>query len=386
MKYDIVLWGGSGFSGKLISRYLSKQNVKWAIGGRNKDKLEKVASELDGASAPDILLGDIADKASIDRIVQQGSVIIGAAGPFSVVGTPIVASCVENKRHYVDIDGETPWVRDIIDQYHETAHAAGITLVPNCGFDCVPFDMGAFCTAHFAAQDGDPVVRVRSYVDMRGDLSGGTLNTGITLESMGFGVMKKMANPYLLGGAPSVANPLDKDVKEASFSDEHNTWTGPFMMSPINTRVVRRSIELLRQQLGDKSPYAVDAGYTEKAVAASEAAAKQMCVKIPLEKRKELVESGKLPKPGEGPSEEAMEKSSFVIDFYAETASGKTLHTTMSGRDPYLETATMVSEAALQMLGGERLSSGVVTSAVGLGLPYMKRLNKAGIKFKVHGA
>lgn len=79
----------------------------------------------------------------MDSITSQTRVVISTAGPFALIGTPVVEAAVRGGAHYVDITGETPWVKEMIAAHHEAAAAKGLRIVPCCGFDSIPFDLGA---------------------------------------------------------------------------------------------------------------------------------------------------------------------------------------------------------------------------------------------------
>eukprot|EP00754_Rhynchopus_humris_P039427 Rhum_TRINITY_DN2232_c0_g2::Rhum_TRINITY_DN2232_c0_g2_i1::g.6476::m.6476 len=334
--YDIVVVGATGYSGRLISRYLasaaSASGLRWAVCGRNGAKLEALSSELGGCA--DVLVADSSDAAAVDSVVRRATVVVAAAGPFSVCGTPVFRSCVENATHYVDINGETPWVREMLDAYGSHPNLAEATLIPNCGFDAVPSDLGAFAAAR-ALGAGNPAGSVRGYFEMVGTLSGGTVATGMHLEQGGFGVLRKMADPYLLGGRPSTGRRReDGDVRETRYSEEAAAWTGPFLMAPINTRVVRRSLELLSGTV-----YAPDAGYTECAVARDEASAQRLLRKPSLEERRALVEAGKLPAPGGGATDAQNARFRFRAQFFCDAAEegGGRARAVLAGGGPYTE-------------------------------------------------
>src|SRR5262249_16746613 len=145
--YDVVLYGASGFTGKQTVRYFAEKahvgEVRWAIAGRNREKLEAVKTEIGGAvKDTDVLVADSRDQSAVDAIVSGTRVILTTAGPFALYGSNIVDACVRFKTHYVDITGETTWVRDLIDRYHNRAAADGTRIIPFCGFDSVPSDLG----------------------------------------------------------------------------------------------------------------------------------------------------------------------------------------------------------------------------------------------------
>ena len=148
-QYDVVLYGAGGFTGKQTVAYFSRHappGLRWALAGRHRDKLEAARAE-NGAHAAEILIADSDDQATVDAVVSRTRLVLSTAGPFALYGTPVVDACVRFATHYVDITGETPWVHDLIARYHERAAAAGTRIIPCCGFDSVPSDLGAFLMA-----------------------------------------------------------------------------------------------------------------------------------------------------------------------------------------------------------------------------------------------
>eukprot|EP01060_Flectonema_neradi_P020620 TRINITY_DN28127_c0_g1_i1.p1 TRINITY_DN28127_c0_g1~~TRINITY_DN28127_c0_g1_i1.p1 ORF type:complete len:387 (+),score=59.42 TRINITY_DN28127_c0_g1_i1:54-1214(+) len=371
-KFGISVWGGTGFTGKLIAEYLSHNNkgVTWALCGRNSNRLEEVASSLTGPSKPTIVIGDVENRSSLDALAANTEVMIAACGPYLQLGIPMFESCLEHKTHYVDINGETPFVKKLITDYDAEAKQKQLVMVPSCGFDSIPSDISSY----FAAQQllhktGEPAAGIEGYFNMKGQLSGGTIATGIALEEGGFSIMKQVANPFLLSQSPKRPpyREEERDVKVPEYCERIGSWTAPFFMAPINTRIVRRSIEILSSK--PDTPFTADTYYRERAVAGSEEEAVRLTQKIPLAKRKALVQEGKLPSQGSGPSEATRKASTFTAHTIATSSSGQSVQVVMSGGDPgYEETARMVSESALLILSGSHNNYfGIGTPAVAFG-------------------
>jgi hypothetical protein len=145
--YDVILYGATGFTGRLVAAQLARRaaasfpELRWAIAGRNRERLDEVARSVCGGACG-VVVGD-ADEA----IAAQARVVISTAGPFSEVGSDLVAACARLGRDYVDTTGETPWVRGLIDRHDDEASASGALIVPLCGFDSVPSDLLARAAA-----------------------------------------------------------------------------------------------------------------------------------------------------------------------------------------------------------------------------------------------
>tara|TARA_A100000164_G_C21831163_1_gene735359 strand:- start:36 stop:1208 length:1173 start_codon:yes stop_codon:yes gene_type:complete len=382
-KYQIILYGASGFTGKLCAEYLQKNynDLDWAIAGRNKNKLENLKNSLNLDCDIFIAAGD--DKESIDNFVSKTKVVLSTAGPFARYSNLIVKSCVENKTHYTDITGENHWVKDLIDQYHLKASEEGTKIVPSCGYDSIPSDMGVF----YSVQEmGKPVKKVTVYHSGQGGVSGGTTETMFSIGPLS----KEKRDPFLLNPENSVSEKqrkLSKDGFEIKQIENTDSYSGIGIMSFANTRVVRRSSALYD---ADQRSYGSDFIFKELGSYPSKRSARLasfglifafLVISTPL---RHIVRRF-LPKPGEGPDKETRENGWFKGLFKVEAEDGETKYFQIYGEgDPgYKATAQMVCESAITLAVSEELDSGgVLTSAYGLGNPLLERLINSGIKFE----
>ena len=255
---DIIVYGATGFTGKLCVEYLASEerSTKWAIAGRNQEKLKKVADDL----CPDIeiLIADSEDEDALDQLTQRTKVVLSTAGPFHRYGSKLVASCVKNNTHYVDITGENFWVKGLIDKHHEEASRKGIRIIPSCGYDSIPSDLGSF---YCVQSMNKPIKRIEAFHSFKGEASGGTLETMFSLADLDLG--KSIFDPFLLNPEGSVSDEqrkLSKDKTGVLEQDSINGWSGPFIMAAANTRVVRRSVALHEQK---EESYGPDFTYQE---------------------------------------------------------------------------------------------------------------------------
>ena len=173
-KFDIIVYGATGFTGSLCVKYLKENysNLRWGIAGRNKEKLEELSKNL-GLDCQ-IFIADGNDLSALNEITKQTRVVLTTAGPFHRYGSKLVASCVTNSTHYVDITGENFWVKQMIEKHHEEAKKKGVRIVPSCGYDSVPSDLGCF----FAAKSfGGEVDFIHSFHTWKGEPSGGTIES-----------------------------------------------------------------------------------------------------------------------------------------------------------------------------------------------------------------
>ena len=387
---DIIIYGATGFTGKLCVKYFQSINttVTWAMAGRNLIKLQKVAD--DHQAKVEILLADSDDESALDNLTSRARVILSTTGPFHRYGSKLVASCIKNHAHYVDITGENFWVKGLIEKHHAEASAKGIRIIPSCGFDSIPSDLGAF----FSAQAIDkPIKRIESFHSYEGGASGGTLETMFSMGELDLG--DDLTNPFLLNPEDSYSDEqmqLSSDRVGIAKKSEINAWSGPFIMATANTRVVRRTEALLALR---QESYGPDFTYQEHAFhkswwsAAKSLVLTGLSVLILLSPLKRLVKPF-LPKPGEGPSETVQENGWFDCKFIVEANDGTKSVFNMNGKgDPgYKVTSKLVSECALCLIedqdtlpgGGEY--GGILTSASGLGESLIARLKRVGINFE----
>jgi short subunit dehydrogenase-like uncharacterized protein len=393
--FDVVLYGASGFVGRQTVRYFAEQaaGLRWAVAGRSPAKLDALRAEFIDA-APGVLVADAGDAAALDALAAQARVVLSSAGPFARFGSELVAACVRHGTHYVDITGETPWVRQMIDRHHAAAAKSGTRIVPGCGFDSVPSDLGAWLVARALQQrHGERCVRVKACFSIRGGLNGGTAAS--MLHALDDGVQAQFDDPFLLNPAGSVPADaaLHRDPAGALRDADFKAWLAPFVMGPINTRVVRRSAALLAA----RGPYAPGFRYQEyarigrgasgalsaTAVAVGMAAGRSALALAPLRR----LATRWLPAPGEGPSERAMDGGSFRCELIGVGERGSVQRGRMAGRgDPGNRATTVfVCEAALALAldakrlpGGARFG-GVLTPASALGAVLAERLRAAGM-------
>ena len=387
-KYEIVVYGATGFTGQICCKYLrdNYKDLTWAMSGRNQEKLEQIKSELNLDC--DIVVADGADLEALRSLTSQTKVVLSTAGPFARYGSMLVQACVENETHYTDITGENHWVRGLIDKHHAEAASKGIRIIPSCGYDSVPSDIGAFYTI---TQFNKPVSRVDVYHEAQGGASGGTTETIFTMD----GLSKEMRDPFVLNPEDSVSDEQREKSKDGFVIKQVEGlegWSGIGMMAVANTRVVRRSAALMAQ---NQKPYGNNFTFGEHGLFSTKRMARLasyasilafIIIGTPL---KRLVRPFLL-KPGEGPSQETQDKGWFRATFvaYSDDNERKICSMYGSGDPGYKSTAKMVCESALALaksndLPGGSEYGGVLTSAVGLGDVLIQRLKDAEIEFKI---
>ncbi|MGB8331162.1 MAG: saccharopine dehydrogenase NADP-binding domain-containing protein [Polyangiales bacterium] len=398
--FDIVLWGATGFTGRLVAEYLVRNYVdgdsglRLALAGRNEEKLQRVANDIGAAELP-ILIGDSFDADSLDEIAGKTEVLISTVGPYAKYGAEIVGACVRHGTDYCDLTGETQFVRAMIDAHHEEAKNTGARIVHSCGYDSIPSDLGTLMVQEaFKQRHGKYASQVKmAAVDMRGAFSGGTIASMMNIVDemkVNPNLRKLLGNPYALN-PKGVRGPDQRDQTGVRFDKDFDMWTGPFIMASHNTRIVRRSHFLMGQPWGADFRYSevVGTGKGPKGLSVAVSVAAGMLafmasLAIPLSRP--LVEK-RLPSPGEGPSAESRAKGRFKMQLIA-LGGGKSVRGVVADqRDPgYGSTAVMLSESALCLaLQGRELQvdGGIRTPAPTMGMRLVERLRAAGMTFEI---
>ncbi len=400
-QYEVILWGATGFTGRLVAEYLNKQygtsgDLKWAMAGRNREKLEKIRKELGNEAIP-LIVADSKDRISLDKMVQQTKVICTTVGPYAKYGSDLVAACVANGVDYCDLTGETQWIRKMIDDHHEAAKAKGVKIVNCCGFDSIPSDIGVyFLQKEAKAQKGEYCNHIKLRVKvMKGGMSGGTyasLNNVMAEAANDPSIMETLQNPYGLNPKGEQSGKDVPDITEVVYDEDMETYVSPFVMAGINTRVVRRSHAL------QGYPYGKDFQYEEATLVGS-SFSKRFTARLQNNVVSKVISGGPdsflkkmadryLPKPGEGPTKEQREKGFFNLILLGKFSNGDTISAKVKGdRDPgYGSTSKMLGEAAV-CLAKDSLSeevSGVITPAVAMGDALLNRLHtKSGVTFEL---
>ena len=401
-KYDVVVWGATGFTGKWVAKHLAdhypQEKLSWAIAGRNQTKLREIQGflELDQELQPDELVADSGDENSLRELVSNTKVIISTVGPYAFYGSLLVALCAELGTDYVDLTGEVPWIRDMIDLHSEAASNSGARIVHSCGFDSIPSDLGVFYTQGQARQKyGEPLKSISyNLLKTKGGASGGTIASMMNVIELAVKdkqIRRLLANPYSLNPDASFDGPDKPDQTSVVHSLELNKWTAPFVMAGINTRIVRRSNALMDFAYGKQFEYsetmvvaAGAKGYMQ-AKSISAAIKAMMFAGVTGAGRKLL--AWFLPAQGEGPVVDPKDPGFYNIQFVGKTAAGEIFNTHLYGDgDPgYGSTSKMLAESAI-CLAKDSLDTkgGFWTPASAMGDALLQRLqDKGGLTFKV---
>jgi short subunit dehydrogenase-like uncharacterized protein len=396
---DLVVVGATGFTGSLVAEYLCKRygtdaDLRWAIAGRNGDKLEAVKERIGGAaeSLP-VVIADSLDDDAMRQLAARTRVVLTTVGPYALFGSALVAACAAAGTHYCDLTGEVQWVRRMIDQHHEQAKATGARIVHCCGFDSIPMDIGAWNLQQEAMdRHGSYCSSITLLVRaMKGAASGGTMASMMNIMREARAdrdVARLLARPYSLNPDPSERGLDHGDQRGTRYDADAETWTAPFVMASVNTRVVRRTHALLGYPWGRDFRYheAVRTGPGPAGwVRASSITAGLggLVTAASFGWSRNLLEQFVLPKPGTGPDAAAREAGFFKL----EQIGTLRVRGRISGdRDPgYGSTSKMVAEAGVCLAMDEpALPGGVLTPAAAMAESLLKRLEaNAGLSFEV---
>jgi len=394
--FDVILYGATGFTGRQTAHYFARNapdDLRWAIAGRNPGKLDALAVELERAPAG-VVVANALDKDATSAMVARTRVLLTTAGPFSRYGDHVVDACVFHRTDYVDITGETPWVRRLIDRNHAQAEADGTRIIPFCGFDSVPSDIGTLALVEHLRTTGAATARVEAYFTGKGGFNGGTLASARAMGELGW--LEEVDDLSLLNPDDRRPDPGAEPDPQGP-SKQHGRWLAPFLMGPINTRVVRRSHALRAargQGYGPGFAYQefMDCGRGLKGMVSAAAVGAGLAAFAPLvasdSGRKLVARFG--PDPGEGPSEAVMDAGFTRVRYHATGADGGEARATLfvPGDPGNRTTVLILCEAALALaLDRDALpeGGGVLTPATGIGLRLLERLTDAGATFEFEG-
>ena len=402
--FDVVVFGATGFVGQLVCQALVQQSqfesFQWAIAGRSASKLKALAARL--SSEPEEtpqIVADAHNDAALRAMCSQTRVVLSTVGPYALYGDCLVKACAETGTHYCDLTGEAQWIRRMLDQYQTTAVETGAYIVPCCGFDSIPSDIGVY---HLQSQAQQQYQSSCEVVNMRvmaaqGGVSGGTVASGLNLvkEAMDDSDLRRaLQNPYFLcpDSQQNVSHP--QPLIPVEFDQDFQKWVTPFVMAEINVRVVLRSNYL--QNYAYSTTFRYEEGVLTQSGPMGWLTAQGLKIGLdglvlaaavpPL---RQFLKSTVLPKPGSGPSAEAQNRGFYDLRFIGKTADGQVLQTQVKGDlDPgYGSTAKLIVQASLCLAKDLKESSqpgGFWTPASLMGAQLLERLPRwAGLSFAV---
>src|SRR5271168_3236334 len=384
-KFDIVVYGATGFTGQLVAEYLAEhyrgdRDLKWAMAGRSLDKLASVRDAIGAPSDTPLIVADASDPASLKAMIDQTKSVISTVGPYQLYGNELLATCVSSGTDYLDLCGEPVWMRQMIDKHEAAAKASGARIVFSCGFDSVPFELGTFFVQEEAKRTfGAPATPVKGRVrDMRGTLSGGTAASAkATFDAVAkdLSLVAILNNPFAL--TPGFEGPKQPRGNKLAYEEDLQSWAAPFMMALINTRNVHRSNMLMG------FPYGREFIYDEMVLTGAGEKGEANAKRVVAANNEKTGPNAR--KPGEGPSKEERENGRYDLLYVTIAPDGRQVRAAVKGdRDPgYGSTSKMISECAICLLRDTpNVPAGIWTPGAAMGDHLIKRLvDNAGLTF-----
>lgn len=385
-KFDIVVYGATGFTGQLVAEYLAAHytgasDPKWAMAGRSLKKLASVRDAIGAPATTALIEADASDPSSLQAMLDQTNLVLSTVGPYQLYGSDLISLCAATGTDYVDLCGEPIWMRQMIDAHEATAQSTGARLVFSCGFNSLPFELGVFfCQQTAKSQIGSPVSRIKTRVRaMKGTFSGGTAASAkatFAAAAKDLSLVALLKNPFSL--TPGFEGPEQPRGNKPVFDQDLDAWTAPFAMATLNTRNVHRSNLLMG------FPYGKEFVYDEMVLTGSgeqgEANAKRV-----MAANAEKAGPG-APKPGEGPSKEERESGMYDLLFVGLAPDGRQVRVAVRGdRDPgYGSTSKMIAECAICLGQSSGVKGGIWTPVAAMGKPLIDRIvDRAGITLEV---
>ena len=382
--FDFVIYGATGFTGKLVVEYALKKysddEISWAIAGRNLNKLNDLKDKLNLPDKVGIFEVDSEDQSSIDVLVENTKCVLTTVGPYQLYGDKIIRTCISSGTDYVDLCGEPGWMHKIINECSDDASKSGARVIFSCGFDSIPFDLGVLFVQEKTMEKLSryaPSVRGRVRA-MNGEFSGGTAaSMKATMASLSQNpeLLNVLINPHAL--CEGFQGIQQEDDTKPKYDEDLQTWVAPFFMAPINTKNIHRSNALMGHKYGESFMY------------------NEMWISGPGDEGKAIADmiadtnpiaGDDAPKPGEGPSREKRENGNYDILFCADVDEEIIKASVTGDMDPgYGSTSKMITESAICLIKDvPDLEGGIYTPASSLGTKLIRRLEaNAGLTFKI---
>ena len=386
-EFDIIVYGASGFTGRLVAEYLARRYgvggaVKWAMAGRSAAKLAEVRDLIGAPADTPLVVADADDPASVKAMVERTKAVLTTVGPYQLYGSDLVGACAEAGTDYLDLCGEPAWMRWMIDAHEATAKRTGARIVFSCGFDSIPFELGVwFLQEEAKSALGAAVPRVKGRVrGMKGGFSGGTaasLKATMAAAMKDPSVIDLLKNPFAL--TPGFEGPVQPHGAAVAYDEDLGVWAAPFVMAAINTRNVHRSNFLMGQ------PYGADFVYDEMMLTGPGEQGEAIAKAVNAGNAALGGDGG--PKPGEGPSLEERETGFYDVLFVGVAADGRQVRASVKGdRDPgYGSTSKMIAESAICLVTeATEVPGGIWTPGAAMQGRLVERLQReAGLTFTV---
>lgn len=417
-EFDVVVFGATSVTGRRVAAYLDDRageaGLRWAAAARDSGKLERVLSE-DGVAGAATIVADVGDPASLRAMAERTSVVVNIVGPYTRYGEPVIAACVEAGCHYLDLTGEIPFVRRMIDRFDVKARETGVKVVQVCGYEALPPDLGVMLAAEAARERfGEGLAEVELEAAFTqwppGPLRPSDLMSGGTMQSMtmaaGGSDGARLTDPAALieDTAAAEAVRARSPIRFRPRRGASGAWLVP--MAPfayINPAVIHRTAALVAEERGESfEPFAYREGVLLTAGEAlrplrSAAAGMVTGTQIALaaasrarpaiRSRATAAVARLAPSSGFGPAAERLEPWRWRLSIFARTTGGQSIEVGIDGEGHmgYLATSRMVGEAGMIVAepGLTPDESGCLTPATAIGSATLDRFAHARVHFSL---
>lgn len=409
---DVVVFGATGVTGRNVALYLAERagetGARWAPAARDAAKVERLLGEA-GVTAPDTIAADVGDRESLAAMASRTRVVLDLVGPYSRYGRPVIEACVDAGAHYVDLSGEMPFVRHVIEAFDANARAAGVKVVQTCGFEALPADLAVLLAADTARERWDErlaevdlefILKSSPGLPRPSDISGGTLQS--LAEITGAEDATTAADPAALVIDEALADEVRRrsPIQLAPRRGSRGAVVAPMLPGPfINPPVIHRSAELagnggapFRYREGVALPGKGAALPLSLGIAATTSgvqAGLRAVTRAPLGARRRIggALGSILPGAGFGPASDRLEGWRWTMSVEARTGGGRFVQVEVEGEGHpgYLATARMMGEAGLLLAeaGATPERAGCLTPATALGAGSAERFERARLRFSV---
>ncbi|KXG52732.1 Saccharopine dehydrogenase / Homospermidine synthase [Penicillium griseofulvum] len=401
-QYDLILLGPTGYTGRLCAEHIVQNlptDLKWAIAGRSAQKIESIAQELKTLNPdrlhPDVLVVQL-NSNELNELARKTRLVINCVGPYHLYSTPVVEACAVNGTHYVDVTGETPWVKSIIEKYHETAKANGAIMIPCSGVESAPADILAWSLVKRVREDLSSSTRhINSTIkEMKSSgPSGGTLSTILTIiEAFPMSELSKSMTPFSLVASPPPKNVPSESILEKLFGVRSIRDLGTVTTSPsgiCDMTIVHRSSSLMPELYGPHFYFHQFLSVRNALIGVVFHLGFLVAVSLlALPPVRWLVRKFVFA-PGTGPSKEdsVNDRLEYHAIATADSPSSQRVFGKLSyGGGMYPFTGLLLAEAAMVILNEEekikKVSRGGIVTPATLGQDYVDRLEKVGCRIE----
>jgi short subunit dehydrogenase-like uncharacterized protein len=414
---DVVVFGATGVTGRRVAVYLAERSaemgVRWAPAARDAEKAKRLLGEA-GVSPPETIVADVEDPASLAAMASRASVVLNLVGPYTLYGRPVIEACVAGGAHYVDLTGEIPFVRRMIDEFDGPAVAAGTKIVQVCGFEALPPDllvMLASETAHERWDEALAAVELEVSVSAPPGLprpsdgiSGGTFQSLSAVAGAEDARITLDPAALITDAALAVAVRRVSPIEILPRRGRNGAVVAPMAPAPfINPAVIQRTAALVAAAEGRPAePFRYREGMllggsavtlplrwgVAGALSATQAGVRRLAAAGPTVRRRVVNVLERIgPPSGYGPAADRLEGWSWTMSVRALTSAGNdvSVRADADGHPGYLATARIVGEAGILLAedGATPEGAGCLTPAAALGTACVDRFERARLRFSV---